>query len=444
MGPLEPISLVILLVPGLALLIVLRIFYRRQVVTSSIVRMSLSITAWLLIAMAIVGMGVSSLLYLSLFYLPLLIIGMLMVLDRYRRGEHHTLLHTLAFSAEKGVPLPEAARAYAQEHAGDTGARATALAERLEAGATLSAAISYARLRLSTAMRLAANLSDILAARGLALRAPLHWGNEADAALRAILNRLLYLVWIWIALVSIGAFLMIEIVPIFRRIFEDWDIPLPMVTEVLFSCSRNLVNGGWTLLIPGLLVSSVILCAGMFFYTGWYDLPLFRNLRKQGVAGLCDTDAFRVVDLAFVFRMFVWRYDASLVMRSLALLMRQNTPLPQALMVLANVYPRGNVRRRLTAAALDIQQGGDWKQAFRRQWFLGNGEQALLASAERAGNLPWALDELADSLMRRMAYRLTVIHQIVFPVLLLLSAVCVSYFCVALILPLVQLVWALS
>lgn len=527
MEPLGTLALLILLVPGITLLMALRIFYRRQVVTASASRMALSLAAWTLILLAGLGAGLGSLALLSTYYLPLLIIGLLMLVDRYRQGEHHALLHSLAFSAEKGVPLPEAARAFAQENSGDTGARAVALAERIEAGGTLASATRYARLRLSTAMRLAVNLSDVVVARGLALRAQLNWGNDADAALRMILNRLLYIFLLFHTLLMIVTFVMIRIVPVYQKMFEEFGLRLPPLTLSMISVSKYIVRGGWMMIVPFILLSVFALFVGVFFYTGWYDYPLFRliyflfgrypepspgwwgQLRLLryllripflmlgiGLISLAAAlvpvfywpgpmggeeyaapafvvtalvclvswifvrvivclvftdkrdpttlpDEFRLMDLAFFSRMFVWRYDASLVLRSLSLLMKQQLPLPQALVLLANVYPRGNVRRRLTTAALEIEQGADWKAALRRQWLLGSAEQALLAAAERVGNLPWALEEMGDALMRRMTYRLTVVYQIVFPIVLFSFAAFVGFFALALMMPLISLIQGL-
>ena len=60
MEPLGSLALLILIVPGIAMLMALRIFYRRQVVTSSGLRMALSLAAWFLILLAGVGAGIGA------------------------------------------------------------------------------------------------------------------------------------------------------------------------------------------------------------------------------------------------------------------------------------------------------------------------------------------------------------------------------------------------
>ncbi|QDU29855.1 type IV pilin biogenesis protein [Anatilimnocola aggregata] len=444
MQSLGPLTLVIFLVPGIALLMALRLFYRKEVVTSANqARLAISLAAWVMIFVAVFGAGIGTLSFLSTIYLPMTLIAILMLIDRFRRSEHHALLNTLAFSAEKGIPLQETARAFAQEHAGDAGVRAHCLAERLEAGATLSEATRVARLRLSTPMRLAVNMSDVLTLRGLTLKSQLNWGNESDAALRTIISRLVYLCVSFVALQVIVIFVMLKILPVFQKMFEEFGLILPAMTQSLVTFSKWMVMEGWLFAIPLLLLGLAAAFVGIVFYSGIYSFPVVPGSQARSRNAMLP-DVMRFMDWLFFLRMFFWRYDASLVLRSLSLLLQQHQPLPQALILLANVYPRPNVRRRLTRAAVEVEQGRDWKQALRKQWLVGPAELAVLAAAERAGNLPWALDEMGESLMRRLTYRMMVVYQFVYPALLLSFGLFVGYFAIAMMLPLFALIQGLT
>jgi len=486
MEHLGPLAFSILLAPGLALLIALRLFYRRQVVTASNqARLVLSLSAWVLIYFGILGVGIGTFAFLSTVYLPVAIVCLLMLIDRFRRSEHHALLNTLAFATEKGISLPETARAYAQENSGDAGVRALYLAERLEAGATLAEATRQARLRLGTPMLLAVNLSDVSALRGLTLRSQLQWGSDSDAALRTIINRLIYICILFLAMQMILTFMMIKIVPVFQKMFEEFGFKLPAMTVALIDLSKWTLKGGWLLIVPFMLLGIAGTVVGVLFYSGFYAFPVLRY-KSSGEAGFTrmqlllvallfpfwlgpllilylpyrlfkairrrrgvqlntpPADVVRFMDFIFFLRLFFWRYDASLVLRSLSLLLKQQYPLPEALTILANVYPRPNVRRRLTRAALDVSEGRDWKAALQRQWLLGASEAAVLEAAARAGNLPWAMDEMGESLMRRLTYRMMVVHQFVYPILLLSFGVFVGFVCVSLMLPLFALIQGLS
>jgi type II secretory pathway component PulF len=57
---------------------------------------------------------------------------------------------------------------------------------------------------------------------------------------------------------------------------------------------------------------------------------------------------------------------------------------------------------------------------------LQSADAGVLQAAQRVGNLPWALNAIADRLQRRFMTRMTLIGSVGFPLVLLLiaSAVC--------------------
>ena len=65
---------------------------------------------------------------------------------------------------------------------------------------------------------------------------------------------------------------------------------------------------------------------------------------------------------------------------------------------------------------------------------------AVLQAAQRVGNLPWAMQEMADSARRRFIYRLQAIVQAVFPAVVICFGLMVMFIVVALFLPLVTLI----
>ena len=72
------------------------------------------------------------------------------------------------------------------------------------------------------------------------------------------------------------------------------------------------------------------------------------------------------------------------------------------------------------------------------------GGAAVLGAAERADNLAWALEEMADSAIRRQAYRLQLALHCLYPVAVLLIGFVVAFFVIGLFLPLVELIHGLS
>jgi protein transport protein HofC len=75
---------------------------------------------------------------------------------------------------------------------------------------------------------------------------------------------------------------------------------------------------------------------------------------------------------------------------------------------------------------------------------IGQAEYSVLQAAQRVGNLPWALREMAAGSHRRLVYRLQAWLQILFPLVILVYGAVVGVFVVAYFAPLVALIERLS
>jgi type II secretory pathway component PulF len=67
-----------------------------------------------------------------------------------------------------------------------------------------------------------------------------------------------------------------------------------------------------------------------------------------------------------------------------------------------------------------------------------------LKTAERAGNLPWILRQIAVRREKRAVYRLASALQVMYPVVILLLGSFVGFFVISLFIPLVKLIEGLA
>jgi type II secretory pathway component PulF len=116
----------------------------------------------------------------------------------------------------------------------------------------------------------------------------------------------------------------------------------------------------------------------------------------------------------------------------------------QALHLLADTYPIRHVGRLLAAVAGKAYQGASWHTSLAHAGLISSADAAVLAAAERADNLPWALEEMADSAIRRQTYRLQLALHCLYPLVLLLLGGLVAFFVIGLFLPLISLIQGLS
>jgi type II secretory pathway component PulF len=392
-----------------------------------------------------------------------------MIVDRLRRAEHRALLWSLAVAAERGIPLPEAARAYADETRGSTGQRALRLALALEAGQPLSRAVRSARLRLAAPMRLAVGLGETLGVLGPAMRQQLDDSQQADAALRDTLVRFAYLTVVVLVLQGVLTFVMLKIVPVFQKMFEEFGLELPSMTQLIINVSNWFVAYGWfyvfILMVIPTAVLSLVLLIGLWKWLIDEFNEWFPSLARLGIARFAILVSIVVMfclhvpvlllavallfvgvfprDLPLLWRLFR-RYDGAMIMRGLALAVKKEVPLPRAMELVVEQYPMRYASGALSDATVRVKGGMPWPESLRQAGLIAQTDVAVLASAQRAGNLPWALEEMAESALRRTNYRLQVALQMLFPPAVLLLGMSVAFFVIGLFLPLVALIQGLT
>lgn len=420
--PFRIYNLVLLAIPGLALLLCVRLLYGRKssaAPDSSLLALRIAGRVMLLAALGGVIFSMTGLV-LGIIVTLMTCIIWFMTLDRRMRLDHQALLASIGVAAEKGIPLPEVVLAFADEMNSGGARRALWLAQALQQGVPLDQALSYAWIKCSTASRMAVRVGLSLGALAPALRSQLRTSDELEDMLRPMLSRWVYLVNLLFAGEVIVTFIMIWIVPVFDKMYSEFGLKLPVMTVLLINFSRWVVDYGWPILFLLTMGAFLVCLASIFSFIGWLprSMPILNRL-------------FR-------------RYDGAIVLRSLALAIRRGQSVHTSLRLMADIYPLGTVRNWLSKAAERVERGEDWCAALRKVWLIDRTDEVVLRSAQGAGNLPWALEEMAESLLRREMYRWQAWYNIISPLLILALGACVAFVCVALFLPLVGLIQGLS
>lgn len=419
---LGPFNLVLLAIPGFALLLCVRLLYgRRPSAEPDSALLMLRTAGRLMLATAFGGAVFASLGIMAAIILMLVgLVVLLMALDRRMRLEHQALLASIGVAAEKGIPLPEIVLAYADEMNSASARRALWLVQALQQGVPLDQALSYAWIKCSTATRMAVRVGLSLGALPAALKTQAETSHELETVVRPMFMRWVYLLHLLLAGELIVTYLMVRIVPVFDQMFAEFGLKLPVMTILLINFSRWVVNYGWPLFFLLTMAALVASLTSVFSYIGWLprSMPILNRL-------------FR-------------RYDGAIVLRSLALAIRRGQPLNTSLRLMADIYPLGTVRNWLSKASTMVERGEDWCAALRKVRLIDRTDEIVLRSAQAAGNLPWALEEMAESLLRREMYRWQAWYNILSPILILVMGAGVGFVCVALFLPLIGLIQGLS
>ncbi len=225
----------------------------------------------------------------------------------------------------------------------------------------------------------------------------------------------LYLFVLLVVMASVVSFIMVFIIPKFKKIFEDFATELPAMTKLTVSFSDFMVRYA---IYPFLLAFVGLLLRLLWRRWYWWTRLV---------------ESFRPV-----------RARAPSILRVLSDAVSAGRPLAGVLSTLAR--PSGNSRFsvRILALRQAAESGNDVWLAFVDEGFLTLREARILHAAERLGNLPWALEELASRIEQRRGDRWEILLEIVRPFILFAIGIFVGFIVISLFMPLVKLLNDLS
>jgi general secretion pathway protein F len=344
-------------------------------------------------------------------------VGIAVIVIRRRTTLQLAFLSWLAIATGRGVPLPQAVESFAEQCRGRYRRRLLAVLVALRRGATVPEALSIRGVLPNDARVLvwAGCATDDLPGALLeaaALRA------EHQSFRGPLASRFSYLLFVLLFLQTISGLILYFIIPKYEAIFRDFRVSLPESTRKVLRLCHLIGESGWGVLLLALEVIFLI----------------YLPFAVVGQAG-------RGVPLAD--RLFLRRH-AALILRVLARFVERGRPLGEGLGALVEIYPARWIRRRLRRVADDLDRGSHWCTSLHARGLIRDVDAAVLESAQRAGNLPWALRETAESSERRLRYRLQAWIQVLFPVAVIALGCLVFLIVVAYFQPLVTLIEALT
>jgi type II secretory pathway component PulF len=351
-----------------------------------------------------------------------IVVGGFVTLMAYRKRQlsmQRAFISTLAVAAERKIPLAPTIRACAAERSAWPRRQILLLAEMIESGVPPAEAFERSQGLFPAEAMPVIQAGFQTESLGKALQQFIA-DDDKDSNLWASLTA--KLLWLTL-LLAYGAIILMfyttKIVPAMQKIFIDFGISLPPITQAVIDVS-DMADLIFPLAFLLVIFLSTLSLYSLLRYSGWLTINL--------------PGADRILR----------RYDMATVLESLALAVDRHQPLEPVLATFARFYPKRGIRQRLDWVYADTQQGGDWCGSLTRHKLIKPADEAVLQSAVRASNLNWALRQLAGSQRRRFAYRVQMLSQIVFPPVVILVAMVVSIFVVGCFVPLVHLITALT
>jgi type II secretory pathway component PulF len=410
---------------GIALRVSLRLLYgARGPAADDGVYLFMRVMSGLLIGIPIAVFLVATTHWISILLFVVIFESVVEMVVARRQAHRESAWRLLMMAVASGRPLGWSLRFHQARFKGIVGYWYRQLVADLEHGAPLTEAAWANRRALP---REAPAYIGVLAASPTPAVTAREITELEDVAIvevrQHIYQRFAYLATVSAMIVAVLGFVLIKIVPSYQEIFADFSMDIPVVTQGFVGFAES---AGVALGIPILAVFLVMVLSAS----------------AVGILYLCDVPVLRPLSDRIAFSQ-----HRAHVLRLLAASFAQGVPVTESLAQLAEgrlSYPSLPVRRRLYKAQHLVASGDEWQSALEQTSLINTNDVATLRAAQQAGNLPWAMQMLADRKLRLLAFRWAAIENVLFTGVILLLGAVVFWYAVAMFLPLTQMIQELS
>lgn len=335
------------------------------------------------------------------------------------RAQSRALLRLIAVAAEESIPLGPLVTSLAAEEFGIQRYRLLRLARHLEADMPLCQALEAVPNVVADADLLSIRFDAQLGTRTAAMRESLRETlSTRIAGWPRARNTMKYFGVVLVIACSVIAFTQIEIVPVLNELMRTLEVERPAVVAALDPIMRILID----LLAPVLLLAAAMLGFALTTRTGAMARRAFSN------RFLSPTSEWNAADL----------------LRKLAVASRAGRPLAGALSTLARHHFDPLIRHGLLFARNEVEQGADVWRSLAAAGLLVPREVRLLETAERVGNRPWVLAQLAELRETRVVRRWDRFSTWLLPVVVGILGAVVIIQAISVMFPLFTLIQSLS
>lgn len=338
-------------------------------------------------------------------------------LGRVNHSQQVALLRILAVAAEKQLPLIEVLETFQKDVHGRWRYQILRLIDLLRSGVPLAEALEKIPNALPPnaffLVKAGAESGTLPSALAVAAEVCQEQRNEREI-LRSGLA--IYMISILVLMTLVLSFIGYWIIPKMKKIFLDFYMELPDLTMQVMRVNDFIIEYYYlgVLMLCLLLIVRGILMRLRLLENGWRP--------------------------TFVYGLIYPRGRAPDVLRFLHITTESGRPLLGAFETLAHTTSNRLLAERFGAILEDIRKGNDCWTALHDYSLLTPGEVRLLQSAQRAGNLSWALKAIARSIERRINYKMALTREYLEPAFVVGLGVLVGFLVIGLFLPLVNLV----
>jgi type II secretory pathway component PulF len=219
---------------------------------------------------------------------------------------------------------------------------------------------------------------------------------------------------------GIVAFFMFFMMPKFMEIFNGFGVELPLPTKILIGVSTFFIHFWWLI---GLLIIAAVILFKRFQATEEGARQIDEMKMKAPIVG-------KVVKLN-LFGQFA---------RTLGTLLQNGVPVLTALKITEQVLSNRLLKEAIAKARTAVTDGKTLAQPLAQSKVFPQLMVDLVRIGEETGDVPGALNNLADTYESELAIGLRVMTQLIEPLMIIVMALVVGFLLISILLPLFQLI----
>ncbi|MFH0854277.1 MAG: type II secretion system F family protein [bacterium] len=238
-----------------------------------------------------------------------------------------------------------------------------------------------------------------------------------------IRNALIYPIIVILAMLGIGAFMMVSVIPKITDVFEGFQSELPMATKMLIAISRA-INKHGALVVLSIIVSIFLIIKILKTKTGKY--------------------IFDITILKFpIISPIIKKINLAIFSRTLSSLIKTDIPIVESFNITANIMKNLKYRRELLKVSENVKKGISITVSMNAHKDIFPPVILQMVSVgEDSGSLDDILEEIAVFYEEEVQGIMDTLPSIIEPILMLILGGAVAFMAVAIIMPMYSLTQA--
>ena len=330
---------------------------------------------------------------------------------------------------DAGLPILRSLRILEQqERPGLLKAIVRGVADEVEGGATLSEAMAKfpkAFDRLYVNMVAAGETGGVL---DVILQRLAEFMEKAQSLMRKIRGAMIYPCVVVSFAGGVVGFIMVKVIPKFQEIFEEFDAELPQVTMILINASHWFATGkppGWAIVLISPIVVFLVI-----------------KLLRQSRTGRYFLDRFYM--MIPVMGTLLRKSSVARFTRTLGTLIAAGVPILEAIMITRETSGSEVYARALGKVHDSIREGDTFAEPLRATRVCDALVVNMIEVGEETGDLDKMLMKIADNYDEEVDVAVSALISVIEPIMVVVLGGIVGFIIVALFMPLVSLINAVS